>query len=227
MPANSMNNMNNMNKTNNTKQQKMRTLTYEEASSELTTLKPDMQPAMKALLSSIKAFNDKYKIAAMYRIAMHINDPATSGFEISHVQLPKTLLNFLLTKYLQANDKVTRKPSALRLLAMLYKHQKFNVRYKRRLLLMLGEAGFAKPANENDASMVSTADNTTMAPEVSIANGDMPQDICQNTYLVMSASGKVLRRLRDLNSLEHALSKLGKKWSTVVNNGQIIRTNVS
>lgn len=207
--------------------------TYEEAKSSLSDLNAQqakvLQPTLSKLLEDIKKFNDKYKIETMYGVITHNADIDHCGIEISKPKMPRTLLNFLLSKYLEANKDTTKKPSASMLLAMLYKHQKFNVRFKKRMFILPDKNNLPKQtvAKEDDseaiASMVSTPDNTTLAPEVGCQAGDLQADL--GIYVITSPTGKVLKKVADSNSLELALQKLGKKWYNVLHNGKVVRVN--
>lgn len=179
----------------------------------------DVKSAMTKLLQEVDTFNNKYKIQVGYL--------ATEKYlEVGNVSMPKTLLNFLLSKYVEANRLASKqkKPTPVMLLAMLYKHQKFNVIYKKRLALLTEPV--KQPAKEDAsaavASMTSTPDNTTMAPPVSMAAGDIPQG---PMYNVFGKSGQLLCTVYGDNMLATKLEMLGKRWTIVKHGNTIVRTN--
>lgn len=101
----------------------------------------DDQNIYRNTLATLKSANDfcsKYKIQALYRLAMPGNADADkldkAGIEIGKVNLPKTLLKFLLSKCKED------KPSKLRLLGMIMHQQKFNVAFSgNRLRILIGK----------------------------------------------------------------------------------------
>jgi len=194
-------------------------LSYSDTRSAINRFDGEAKSVMSKLLQEVNTFNDKHKIEVQYR--------ATEQYiEVGKPQMPKTLLNFLLSKYVEANKGAKKKPTTLMLLAMLYKHQKFNVVYKRRLAITPEPI---KQIAKEDASaavvsMVSTPDNTTMAPPVSPEAGDIAQGPC---YTILNRANGVICHVYGDNALAIKLEKLGKRWSVVKRGATIVKTNKS
>jgi hypothetical protein len=81
----------------------------------------DVGNACKDVLKQIDEFFDKYKITAQYRLALGSKNHDNAGIDVGKVQLPTTLIQFLLGK------AKMDKPSKGKLLGMLLKHQNFDV----------------------------------------------------------------------------------------------------
>lgn len=121
-------------------------ISFDDVQKQAKALAPAIRKHTLDLLQDVKEFVDTNKIQCEYRLAIDDKDYEHSGIILGKIVMPKTLLNFLLSKYVaQVKPNAgSKRPSPYILLGMLLKHQTFNVQFVGNALKCMYKTGTFK-----------------------------------------------------------------------------------